>query len=305
MGRYEVQLLDSAGKEPDALAMGDCGGIYAGASWPGRKPDFNAFREAGQWHDLDVEFQAPRFDAQGNKVENARFLRVRIDDVLLHENVEVPEPTLGALFPDEAALGPVMIQGDHTQVAIGDVRVFPKTTPIEPEGWTPLFDGSTLEGWKISDDGNWKVDDGVIIGEGKTSHLFSPRDDYTDFEVRGKFKISDGGNSGFYFRTGYAPGWPPGYEAQINATFTDPQKTGSLYAIVPNGTTIVPPDTWFDYRVRCEDEPEGTRIRIWVNDVEFVDHLDVERRYARGHIALQQHHEGSVIEAQDLWIREL
>jgi hypothetical protein len=285
--------------------MGDCGGIYAGASWPGRKPDFNAFREAGQWHDLDVEFQAPRFDAQGHKVENARFLRVRIDDVLLHENVEVPEPTLGALFPDEAALGPVMIQGDHTQVAIGDVRVFPKTTPIEPEGWTPLFDGSTLEGWKISDDGNWKVDDGVIIGEGKTSHLFSPRDDYTDFEVRGKFKISDGGNSGFYFRTGYAPGWPPGYEAQINSTFTDPQKTGSLYAIVPNGTTIVPPDTWFDYRVRCEDEPEGTRIRIWVNDVEFVDHLDIERRHARGHIALQQHHEGSVIEAQDLWIREL
>jgi hypothetical protein len=305
MGRYEVQLLDSAGKEPDALAMGDCGGIYAGASWPGRKPDFNAFREAGHWHDLDVEFQAPRFDAQGHKVENASFLRVRIDDVLLHENVEVPEPTLGALFPDEAALGPIVIQGDHTEVAIGDVRVFPKTIPLEPEGWTPLFDGSTLEGWKISDDGNWKVDEGVIIGEGKVSHLFSPRDDYTDFEVRGKFKISDGGNSGFYFRTGYAPGWPPGYEAQINSTFTDPQKTGSLYAIVPNGTTIVPPDTWFDYRVRCEDEPEGTRIRIWVNDVEFVDHLDIERRHARGHIALQQHHEGSVIEAQDLWIREL
>jgi glucose/arabinose dehydrogenase len=308
MGRYEVQLLDSAGKEADLL-MGDCGGIYRGETWPGRPPDFNAFREAGQWHDMDIEFQAPRFDAAGKKTENARFLRVRIDDVLLHENVEVPEPTLGALFPDEAPLGPLMIQGDHTQVAIGDVRVFPKVPKIEPEGWEPLFvrgmEGSTLDGWKISDDGNWTVEDGVIIGQGKTSHLFSPRGDYVNFEVRGRFKISDGGNSGFYFRTTYGPGWPAGYEAQINSTFTDPQKTGSLYAIVPNGTTLIPPDTWFDYLVRCVDEPGGTHITLVIDGVTFVDHVDAERKHASGHIALQQHHEGSVIEAKDLWIREL
>ncbi|HEX6883925.1 MAG TPA: family 16 glycoside hydrolase [Planctomycetota bacterium] len=305
MGRYEVQLLDSAGKTPDQLTMGDCGGIYRGNTWPGRAPDFNAFREAGQWHDLDVEFQAPRFDAAGKKTENARFLRIRIDDVLLHENVEVPEPTLGALFADEAPLGPLMVQGDHTQVAIADVRVFPKVPKLEPEGWEPLFDGSTLDGWKISDDGDWTVEDGVIIGQGKTSHLFSPRGDYEDFEVRGRFKISDGGNSGFYFRTGYAPGWPPGYEAQINSTFTDPQKVASLYDRVKNGTTLVPPDTWFDYRVRCVDEAAGTHITIWLNEVVFVDWIDAERKYTSGHIALQQHHEGSVIEARDLWIREL
>jgi glucose/arabinose dehydrogenase len=305
MGRYEVQLLDSAGKRPDELAMGDCGGIYRGEHWPGRAPDFNAFREAGQWHEMDVEFQPPRFDAAGKKTENARFLRVRIDDVLLHENVEVPEPTLGALFAEEAPLGPLMIQGDHTQVAIGDVRVFPKVPKTEPEGWTPLFDGSSLDGWRISDDGNWTVEDGVIIGQGKTSHLFSPRGDYEDFEVRGRFKISDGGNSGFYFRTTFGPGWPAGYEAQINSTFTDPQKTGSLYALVPNGTTLIPPDTWFDYRVRCVDEPGGVHITLTIDGVTFVDYVDAERKHASGHIAIQQHHEGSVIEAKDLWIREL
>jgi hypothetical protein len=304
MGRYEVQLLDSAGKEA-GLTMGDCGGIYRGETWPGRAPDFNAFREAGQWHEMDIEFQPPRFDTAGRKTENARFLRVRIDDVLLHENVEVPEPTLGALFAEEAPFGPLMIQGDHTQVAIGDVRVFPKVPKTEPEGWTPLFDGSSLDGWRISDDGNWSVEDGVIIGQGKTSHLFSPRGDYTNLEVRGRFKISDGGNSGFYFRTTFGPGWPAGYEAQINSTFSDPQKTGSLYAIVPNGTTLVPPDTWFDYRVRCVDEPAGVHVTIWVDGVVFVDHVDAEKKHARGHIAIQQHHEGSVIEAKDLWIREL
>lgn len=304
MGRYEVQLSDSAGKEK-GLATTDCGGLYSGKDFPGRAPDLNALREPGQWHDLDVEFQAPRFDAQGRKIANARFLRVRIEDVLLHENVEVPGPTAGAIADDEVPFGPLVIQGDHTQVAIGDVRVFPKVARTEPEGWVPLFDGESLDDWKISDDGDWSVEDGVITGQGKVSHLFSPRGDYQDFEVRGRFKISDGGNSGLYFRTGFAPGWPPGYEAQINSTYTDPQKVGSLYGIVPNATTLVPPDTWFDYQVRCEDVDEGVHIVIQVDGVTFVDTIDRERRHARGHIAIQQHHEGSVVEAKDLWIREL
>jgi hypothetical protein len=310
MGRYEVQLADSTGKEV-GLEMSDCGGLYRGELWPGRAPDFNAFREAGQWHDLDVDFQAPRFDADGQKVENARFLRVRIDDTLLHENVEIPEPTLGALDAREAPSGPLMIQGDHGPVAIADVRVLPRVPRIEPEGWTPLWDGESLEGWRSTtetpgEEGTgWTVEDGVIIGGGKTSHLFSPRGDYKNFELRGRFKISDGGNSGLYFRATLGPGWPDGYEAQINSTFTDPQKTGSLYALVPNGTTLVPPDTWFDYFVRCVDEPAGTHVAILVNGVQFVDFVDTERRHTGGHVALQQHHEGSVIEARDLWIREL
>lgn len=303
-GRYEVQLADSAGKEA-GFTRDDCGGLAPGSGWPGRAPDFNAFREAGQWHDLDVEFQAPRFDENGKKTENARFLRVRIDDVLLQESIEVPGPSLGAPFTDEVPLGPIVVQGDHTQVAIADVRVLPKVPKTEPEGWTPLFDGSSLEGWRISDDGDWSVEDGVIIGQGKTSHLFSPRDDYENFEVRGRFKIADGGNSGLYFRATFGPGWPSGYEAQINSTFADPQKTGSLYGIVPIGTTLIPPDTWFDYRVRCVQEAAGAHITIWIDGVPFVDHVDTETKHARGHIAIQQHHEGSVIEAKDLWIREL
>ncbi len=312
MGRYEVQLADTAGKET-GLEMGDCGGLYRGESWPGRAPDFNAYRGSALWHDLDVDFQAPRFDADGTKTENARFLRVRLDDTLLHEDIELPEPTLGALGP-EVAVGPLLLQGDHTQVAYADVRVFPKVPRLEPEGWTPLFDGESLEEWPVSmgepadagsEAGAWTVEDGVIIGSGKTSHLFSPRDDYRNFELRGRFKISDGGNSGFYFRAAFGPGWPAGYEAQINATFSDPQKTGSLYGLVPSGTTLVPPDNWFDYFVRCVDEESGTHITLQVNGVTFVDFVDTERRHASGHIALQQHHEGSVIEAKELWIREL
>jgi len=70
-------------------------------------------------------------------------------------------------------------------------------------------------------------------------------------------------------------------------------------------THLVPPDTWFDYHIRCVDEEGGTRITIRVNGMVTADYLDEERRHAEGHIAFQQHHDGSVIEVKDAWVRRL
>lgn len=303
-GRYELQFLDSSGVE--VPGFGDCGGIYQGERWPGQAPAFNAFQGPGLWHSLDLSFEAPRFDEAGHKVRNARFVRVLIDDVLLHENVEVPEPTGGG-FEGEVALGPLRIQGDHGPVALRDVRFRPRRAgePDDEAGFVPMLADGELDGWTATGDASWEVEKGTITGQGPRGHLFSPRGDYTDFEVSAQIKISDGGNSGLYVRTATEPEWPAGYEAQINSTFADPQKTASLYGLAPVAVALVGADTWFDYAVRCVDEPEGVRITISVNGVVITDHLDRERRHARGHVALQQHHEGSVIEVRDLRIREL
>src|SRR5690606_26103700 len=119
--------------------------------------------------------------------------------------------------------------------------------------------------------------------------------DYGDVEVAARVKISEGGNSGLYVRATPTDAWPAGYEAQINSDYADPQKTGSLYGLAPVRTQLVPPDTWFDYRVTCTEEPEGTRVVIRVNGVVFADHVDRQPlRFAAGHVAIQQHHEGSV-----------
>src|SRR5687768_1447860 len=63
-GRYEVQVLDSWGVQPD---KGDCGAIY-----DIKKPDNNACRPPGQWQTYDITFRAARFDASGKKTRNAR-----------------------------------------------------------------------------------------------------------------------------------------------------------------------------------------------------------------------------------------
>jgi hypothetical protein len=135
--------------------------------------------------------------------------------------------------------------------------------------------------------------------------LFSPRGDYRDFELRAHVRINEGGNSGMYFRTAFGPGWPAGYEAQVNSTHSDPIKTGSLYGMARVETMLVPPDTWFVQQVTVRDGAEGVHVTIRVNDVVVTDHVDTERKHGAGHVAFQQHHEGSVVHYKDVEVREL
>lgn len=135
-GRYEVQLLDSWGQ--DSVSSGDCGGIYERwreseqEGYEGHAPRLNASRAPGLWQHLDIKFVAPRFDPQGKKVANARFAEVKLNGVVVQENVEVSGPTRAAAFDDEKPTGPLMIQGDHGPVAIQNVRYKTYlTTPVK------------------------------------------------------------------------------------------------------------------------------------------------------------------------------
>jgi len=124
-GRYEVQILDSWGVEHPK--HGDCGGIYQrwkdGRGFEGHPPKENASRPPGQWQTFDVVFRAPRFDVEGNKTANAKFVRVEHNGVVVHEDVEVTGPTRAAAFGDEKPTGPLMLQGDHGPVAYRNIRL--------------------------------------------------------------------------------------------------------------------------------------------------------------------------------------
>ncbi len=135
-GRYEIQLLDSWGKKHPAA--GDCGGIYerwdesrpqGQKGYQGYAPRQNASRIAGVWQKIRISFQAPRFDKSGKKTENARILGIYLNDLLIHENVELTGPTRGGMNNDEVARGPLRFQGDHGPVAFRNIIIRPFDSP--------------------------------------------------------------------------------------------------------------------------------------------------------------------------------
>ena len=130
-GCYEIQIFDSWKKKK--VTGSDCGGIYPRAEMKPRyhtlddgvPPKKNACREPGQWQTLKIAFRSPRFDDTGKKIANARFDRVELNGILIHENQEVAYPTGHAWHDNEHENGPLLLQGDHGPVTFRKLRVRP------------------------------------------------------------------------------------------------------------------------------------------------------------------------------------
>jgi hypothetical protein len=118
MGEYEVQILDSYGKKK--VGPGDMGGLYGAAA-----PLVNACKKPGEFQKFVIDFQAPRFK-DGKKVANAKFIKVTLNDQVIHENVEMKQQTPGGLTGKEHATGPLMFQGNHGPITIRTITITPK-----------------------------------------------------------------------------------------------------------------------------------------------------------------------------------
>jgi hypothetical protein len=198
-------------------------------------------------------------------------------------------------------------------------------TPLRAQkGWVTILDARSFRNWKVAPenasarveetatqkrvvagdpkrDGTWTFEKGVLHGEGGVSHIFSPRGDYENFSYRAEIRISDGGNSGQYFRTAFGNGFPSGYEAQINSSHTDPVRSGSLYGLAKVTEQLVPPNTWFTQEVTAV----GNHITIKVNGKTTVDFVDEKNSFAKGHFAFQQHNLGSEVWVRNVKVKEM
>jgi hypothetical protein len=83
----------------------------------------NAAKPAGEWQTLDVTFRSPRFDAKGEKIENAKVVKAVLNGKVIHENQELKHPTGSNWTKKEAPTGPFMLQADHGPVAFRNVRI--------------------------------------------------------------------------------------------------------------------------------------------------------------------------------------
>jgi hypothetical protein len=79
---YEIQVLDSYGLEG---LDNECGGIYKVGS-----PAVNMCRPPLMWQTYDIEYQAPRYDADGKRTQAGR-ISVQHNGVPIHQDAELPD----------------------------------------------------------------------------------------------------------------------------------------------------------------------------------------------------------------------
>jgi hypothetical protein len=116
-GRYEAQILDSFGLE---AKDNEAGGIYEISA-----PKVNMCLPPMSWQTYDIDFTAPRFDASGKKLQNAR-MTVRFNGVLVQKDVEVPGPTRAAIQKESPEPGPLWLQEHNHPVRFRNIWIVEK-----------------------------------------------------------------------------------------------------------------------------------------------------------------------------------
>ena len=183
-------------------------------------------------------------------------------------------------------------------------------------GWTPLFNGKDLSGWKKNGDEKWIVDQGTILCEStanKYGYLTTEKT-YANFVLRLKFKGEAEGNSGVFIHsriTGIDPQHGPDIEGmQVEVDPGKGKHTGGLYESGGRGWVAMPtaegenalkPGEWNDLEVSVQ----GAHIVTKLNGVTVVEYTDPSPKFADGVIALQIHTGGGVkMRWKDIQIKE-
>jgi hypothetical protein len=177
------------------------------------------------------------------------------------------------------------------------------------DGWVKLFDGKSLDGWKVGENSStFSVADGAIVVFGSRAHLFYDgplnNHNFKNFEFKAKVMTMPGANSGMYIHTTYQEtGWPEkGYEIQVNNSHTDWRRTGSVYAIQDVKEAPAKDNEWFTQHIIVQ----GKKITIKVNDKVINEYTEGENgRLSSGTVALQGHDPKSKVLYKDIMVKPL
>ena len=180
------------------------------------------------------------------------------------------------------------------------------------EGFTSLFNGKDLSGWKkVNGTGEYKIEGDAIVGFGKNikaNTFLRTEKTYKDFDFRFEMKFDDlSGNSGMMFRGLQKPGkdgrvhgyqcehdndnkrsWTAGLYDEARRGWLQPDKANKkeCEAFTKQGQKIFKPEDWNEIRIVCK----GKHIQIWLNGEARVDYTDENAEFTpEGFFALQVH----------------
>jgi hypothetical protein len=183
----------------------------------------------------------------------------------------------------------------------------------EGDGWVSLFDGRSLDGWKISENpDSFRVEDGLIVAHGSRAHLFYEGDvedhKFTDFHFKADVMTTPGSNAGLYFHTQFQKsGWPDkGYEVQVNQTHKDAKKSSGLYGVRDVFDAPAKDNEWYTQEIIVR----GKNIVTKVDGKTLVDYTEPEnvsggRKLSSGTFAIQAHDPKSKVYFKNIYVKPL
>ena len=184
--------------------------------------------------------------------------------------------------------------------------------------WVSLFDGKTLDGWKVGNNASsFSIENGTIRVNGDVAHLYYDgavqQHNFKNFELKIDVMTTPGSNSGIYFHSQYQEnGWPKkGYEVQVNNSHTDWRRTGSLWGIQDIKETYVKDNEWFTMHIKVK----GKRVTVSINNKQVLDYTEPEnvqreedqkeRLISSGTFALQGHDPKSKVYYKNIYVKLL
>lgn len=196
--------------------------------------------------------------------------------------------------------------------------IFLLSATNKKQKWVSLFDGKSLNGWKVgANPETFKVEDGAIVVNGKVAHLFYNgkvgNHDFKNFELKLDIMTMPGSNSGVYINTQYQESsWPKkGYEVQVNNSQGDWRRTGGLYAVQDIKEPPAKDNEWFTMHIVVKNK----NIKVSVNNKQLVDYTEPEnavrekgmeaRLLSSGTIALQGHDPNSKVLYKNIQLKVL
>ena len=189
------------------------------------------------------------------------------------------------------------------------VTLFGFRSELPADEWISLFDGKTLNNWKVGEHpATFSVADGAIVVFGERAHLFYEgpvkNHDFKNFEFKMSVMTTPGSNSGIFIHTAFQEeGWPSkGYEIQVNNSHTDWRRTGSVYALQDVREAPAKDNEWFTQHIIVK----GNKITVMVNDKVINEYSEkYPAKITTGTVALQGHDPKSKVFYKDIMIKPL
>jgi hypothetical protein len=186
------------------------------------------------------------------------------------------------------------------------------TAETDADGFLPLFDGRSFDGWEGDTERTFRIEEGAVVAGSlekpvPQNEFLCTEKSYADFELRLEAKLTGKGqNAGVQFRSRRIPNHHEviGYQCDMG-TGQGRSIWGSLYdesrrrRFLAEGDAdkvkqAVREDGWNELVIRCE----GPHVTISVNGLTTVDYTEDQADVAREGIIGLQIHGGDPAEAR-------